>query len=338
MSHLYRRPKKDGIYWLAFYKDNKLLRQSLKTKDRSTANYLKAQRDQELTEGRYINYNDHPALVLMEKHIEYNQYRRVKAHSQCVYSRIKRFLDWAKIQRIKQISDERLQEYLNHRLHQDKVSLYEANNIIINVKAWLNWCVKMKYIVSNPIKIAKYKVPERDVRFLSKEEIQKLLNAANNPKLYCDNKPVLSPLLACAIYTGLRKSELFHLEWEDIDFSKNILRVRNKQGFTTKSKRIRTLPLHPALRQILFPLRKENGYCFDTTNEKRVFSRIRLEAGLSEIGYHTLRHTFASQAIMAGVDIYTVSKLLGHADVSTTQIYAHLSPNHLHDSIGKLSF
>ena len=53
---------------------------------------------------------------------------------------------------------------------------------------------------------------------------------------------------------------------------------------------------------------------------------------------HTLRHTFASHLVMSGVDLPTVSKLMGHSDIETTMIYAHLAPEHLADAVNKLSF
>ena len=53
---------------------------------------------------------------------------------------------------------------------------------------------------------------------------------------------------------------------------------------------------------------------------------------------HTLRHTFASHLVMQGVDLPTVMKLMGHADIQTTMIYAHLAPDHLADAVNKLTF
>jgi site-specific recombinase XerD len=62
------------------------------------------------------------------------------------------------------------------------------------------------------------------------------------------------------------------------------------------------------------------------------------KAGLEGVGVHTLRHTFASHLVMAGVDLATVQKLLGHSSITTTMIYAHLAPDHLRAAVEKLSF
>jgi len=102
MSHLYRRGK---IYWLAFYKDGKLYRQSLKTKNRSTANYLKSKIEQEVAE----NKNIIPALNsdVFEVLTEYQkscQHRKTQDTHKDEGLRIQRFLEWAKIKTINQVT------------------------------------------------------------------------------------------------------------------------------------------------------------------------------------------------------------------------------------------
>jgi integrase len=59
------------------------------------------------------------------------------------------------------------------------------------------------------------------------------------------------------------------------------------------------------------------------------FSRAAKQAGLANVTFHTLRHTFANHAVMAGVDLYTLAKILGHRDIQMVQRYAHLAPSHL---------
>jgi len=162
--------------------------------------------------------------------------------------------------------------------------------------------------------------------------------AAQDQSLYVDQKPTIYPVIATGIYTGLRQREIFTLEWPDIDFTHQLVKVRNKPGFTTKDRENRAVPLHKDLARILRALRKNEGPCFDVTNQRRIFHRIRIKAGLKDIGWHTLRHTFASHALMAGVPIATVSKWLGHSSVTTTMIYSHLLKDHQAQEIKKLSF
>jgi integrase len=225
---------------------------------------------------------------------------------------------------VSHITESRLQEYLNYRINRDKIGLYAANNIIISVKAWLNWCARNRKIFDNPVKgIKKFKVPETPRSFLSKDAISLLFHAARGETLH--------PFLATAVYTGMRKDELKNLQWEDVDFTHGILTVRNKAEFTTKSKKNRTIPLHPGLRAILLPLRKPSGYCFDMTNYRRVFRRIVKKAKVPELKIHELRHTFASQALMAGIPFQHYSLLayslhylsrMNHSKITTLRFMA----------------
>jgi len=335
MSSLYRRNK---IYWLSFRYNNRSYNISLKTKDRSTANYLKAQKDKELIEGRYeIPTQNAECIPVLNIYMAFYERRRTPSVNSAVRSRIEKFLTWSQAVRIKQITETNFQEYLNKRL--EKVSIYEANNIIIAIKGWLNWCVKSKIIATNPIEnIKKFKTPETSRRFLTKEQIKEVLKSAANPDVYCDGKPTLLPFVATAIYAGLRKGELLALEWPDIDFKHNILLVRNKKDFTTKSKKNRTIELHPKLKIILWKHRKDSGKCFNTTNYRRIFGRIAKKAKIPNLKLHELRHTFITQALLAGVDIPTVSEWAGHSSWVTTKIYTHIHSPHKQEQIRRLNF
>lgn len=337
MSSLYRR---NGIYWLSFRYHGKSYCQTLKTRDRSTAIYLKAQKDQELIAGKNIIPDKRiPCAVLLDKYQNDHQYARTVKTNANQYQKIKAFLDWTGATSLHHITQDQLKAYLTHRIDTDKISLHTANTIIQNIKTWLTWCVKNRYLFDNPLSgLPKYRVPQQEVRFLSKDEIARILEAARDPALYCDGATTLYPLIATGIYTGMRQKELFHLSWEDIDWTRHQIRVHNKAGFTTKNRRNRTIPLHARLKAILKPQARKTGPCFDATNARRVFSRIRHKAKLPGIGWHTLRHTFASQALMARIPLATVSKWLGHSSVTTTMIYAHLLSDHEQTEIKRLSF
>jgi integrase len=340
MSSLYRRPKKSGIYWLSFRHDGRAYCRSLKTRDRSTAIYLKAQKDQELIEGKNIIPDKRIlCLSILEKYRSDHKHLRTSKTNDNQCQKVRAFLDWAEISSFGQITQDKLKTYLTHRIEADHISLHTANTTIQNLKTWISWCVKNRYAIENPIAgLPKYRIPQKEVRFLSEAELKALLNAARDPVLYCDGEATLYPLIATGIYTGMRQQELFNLTWEDIDWTHRQITVQNKEGFTTKNKKNRTIPLHDHLRKILKPLAKKSGPCFDTTNARRIFGRIRKAAKVPGIGWHTLRHTCASHLAAQGVDVATIAKILGHASITTTQIYMHLSPDHLKDSISRLPY
>jgi len=341
MSHLYRRPTKTGTYWIAFYENGKLFRKSLGTHDRLTAKTLQLEHERLALHGRSrIPHADAECVPILEEYTRFNEHRRTPRVNLDTKARIKRFLDWAHVRTFNKINEKILQDYLNYRMTEPsasrkgkKIGLWEVNNIIVSLKAWSNWAVKMKYIYENPVKdVKKYKIPLNPKRFLSSEEIDRLLTSAKTAG------KTLYPAVATAVYTGMRQAEIFSLEWQDIDFKREQITIQNKEGFTTKSKKFRIIPLHDKLAAALKPARKDSGVCFDKVNQRRIFRRIIKKAKLSGIGWHSLRHTFASHLVMNGVDLTTVSKLLGHASITTTMIYSHLSREHINGAVEKLGF
>jgi len=84
-------------------------------------------------------------------------------------------------------------------------------------------------------------------------------------------------------------------------------------------------------------LHKDGGKIRTKLRENMI--QIAKQAGIEDLTkLHTLRHTFASHLVMQGVDLPTVKKLMGHSDIQTTMIYAHLAPDHLADAVDKLAF
>jgi len=163
----------------------------------------------------------------------------------------------------------------------------------------------------------------RRLRYLSKEECQKLIDA-------CD--PHLRPIVITALNTGMRKAEILNLRCDQVDL---------KHGFIlleiTKNGERREIPINHTLRKTLMALPR----CLDTPyvffdlrtgkpykNIKRSFASTCKRAGIKDFRFHNLRHTFASHLVMAGVDLTTVKELLGHKTLTMTLRYAHLAPSH----------
>jgi integrase len=161
------------------------------------------------------------------------------------------------------------------------------------------------------------------LRFLSKEECHDLLNA-------CDEH--LRQTVSVAMNTGMRKGEILNLRWDNVDL---------KHGFIlleiTKNSERREIPINMSLRNTLqnLPRRIDGGHIFVNPKKGKPYRDIRRsfpsalkKLGIQDFRFHDLRHTFASQLVMAGVDITTVKELLGHKSLAMTMRYSHLSPSH----------
>lgn len=136
-----------------------------------------------------------------------------------------------------------------------------------------------------------------------------------------------------ALNTGMRKGEILSLKWDHVDL---------KHGFIlldiTKNGERREIPINTTLRHSLQGLTRRLDVPFvffdDNTRKpfcdiKRSFHTALRRAGIRDFRFHDLRHTFASHLVMAGVDLTTVSRLLGHKSLTMTLRYAHLAPSHM---------
>jgi integrase len=193
------------------------------------------------------------------------------------------------------------------------------------------------YIKSNPVLgVRFFPEPTGRLRFLSEAEIEKL-------------REYLSPehwaIVAFALETGLRLSEQFQARWDCLDTERGILTIP-----LSKSGKTRHVMLTDAALAIvrglsswthspyLFPSPQSSAHPMQSRNfVVKVYDRALKRAGITDATWHTPRHTFASRAVMAGVDIRTVQELMGHSTVTMTMHYAHLSPAHLREAVNKAS-
>lgn len=143
------------------------------------------------------------------------------------------------------------------------------------------------------------------------------------------DNPQLKYIVAMAILCGCRKRELLDARWDDFDLERKSWRIP-----MTKNGKPRHVPLSSAALSVLAQVPRWEGCPYVLPNPKTKLPYVsffcswntaRKQAGLAEVRVHDLRHSFASNCINNQVSIYTVSKLLGHAQVSTTSKYSHLS-------------
>jgi len=159
---------------------------------------------------------------------------------------------------------------------------------------------------------------------LTPEQLARLLEAMEK-----DSNFQVAHFMKLALFTGMRRSELFKLRWEDVDFERDFIHIRDPKGG-----RDQKIPLNSEARRLLenHP-RTESPYVFPGRHgAQRVdiikqVNRIKREAGLPKDfrPLHGLRHTYASMLASSGqVDLYTLQKLLTHKSPAMTQRYAHL--------------
>ncbi len=179
------------------------------------------------------------------------------------------------------------------------------------------------------------KVPEKDYRFWTFEERDRFLGWAKA------NDPELHAIIGLAVYTGLRRGEVEGLLRDCIDFERSFIVVKrswckktHKLNEYTKGKRIRRVPMNSAVVQILkeHSLRSLKDQVLPADYDHLVVRRFRpaqLKAGVNQICFHDLRHSFASHMAMSGVIVFDIQKLLGHSSIDTTMRYMHFAPDHL---------
>ncbi len=171
------------------------------------------------------------------------------------------------------------------------------------------------------------KEPEGRLRFLTSEEIARLLAACEQSK-----HPELATVVTVALNTGMRKGEVLGLTWDRVDFARGVLLLER-----TKSGRRREVPMNQAVYDVLSRLTgSRQGRVFQSPTIRTAFERAVEVAKLEDFRFHDLRHTAASYLVMRGASLVDVRAVLGHSDVKMTMRYAHLSPEHLRSAVAKL--
>lgn len=148
----------------------------------------------------------------------------------------------------------------------------------------------------------------------------------------------LEPMVLLSLNTGMRRGELFSLEWQDVDLANKVITLR---AATTKAKKSRGIQLNPEAMDTLKHWRKQTGgnrLVFSNKggqfdNVKKAWGRLLSDAKIANFRWHDMRHTFASDLVMAGAQLNTIRDLLGHADLKMTLRYAHLSDSSKADAV-----
>lgn len=218
------------------------------------------------------------------------------------------------------------------------VSPKTINNRLTILRKCLYTAYDWLALKGTPPKIAWLKCPPPRTDYLTPDECTRLL---------AHSRGVIGEMILAALRTGMRQGELKGLQWDSIDWLNHSMSVRHSYSDYTKSlgspkgNRERHIPLDIDLYEALSARKQETGYVFADPlgrpfDHQRVTAALGVvcrRAGLRRIGWHTLRHTFASHLAMNGTPLNIVQMLLGHTTIAMTMRYAHVAPSALRTAI-----
>lgn len=218
------------------------------------------------------------------------------------------------------------------------LSCKSINNLLIILNKCLGMAEEWEEINKKP-KVKLLKIQPQKFDFLTEEEATALLQSSSG---------WLKEMILIGLQTGLRFGEIIALDWDDLDFSIKKISVRRgvARGImgSTKSNKIREIPMSNAIAELLIKRYKSKGLVFVPDHDSylthnlchKELKRACRRAGLREIGWHTLRHSFASHLAQNGVSLKVIQELLGHSNIVTTMRYSHLTSASLIEAIKTL--
>ena len=246
------------------------------------------------------------------------------------------FLDTEEIDRPEQVTQHHIRAFIAHR-HREGLGGKSLQRLLSAVRSLYRWMLREGLAEHNPATpVRAPKSPRHLPATLDADSIGQLLEIPCDTPLAIRDKAIMELFYS----SGLRLSELASLRWEQLDLTSGMVTV------TGKGNRTRMVPVGRMASKALLEWRKARGQ-FASFEEPFVFvsqrgtpiatrtiqARIRYWAkrqGIPQNIYpHLLRHSFASHMLESSGDLRAVQELLGHADISTTQIYTHLDFQHL---------
>lgn len=326
------RYKNSKVWTLKWYKNGKAFYESTHSRDAKVADYLLARKTQELAEGRLpASMRDVNFKLALDEYLAHCEARKTKKSVRTDRYYLNAYFKTHRMpENLTGFDVQEFETSINARVMDKKIKAITGTGWIRAFRTFFSWCVDKDYLDRNPLaKVKNFKAPEHLPRYLSLDELTSLRAATKGSGL--------EAFIDTAIHAGLRSQELMFLNWKDIDFARGMIWIINKPEFTTKSKKPRSVPLHPDLKKILEPL-KGSGRCFDTTNLRDRFDAIKESAKLTDINLKSLRHTFGAYCAMAGVPLPLLKEWMGHSSIKTTMIYAKLRADSLDGAMDMVKF
>jgi integrase len=336
--------KTNSRYWYADYTDasGRRVKRSTGTVDRKEAEALLAK--WKLEAHRQKRWGEEPARTYDELMLMYldGPSQDKRAHDRDI-SAAKRLTPFFRGRVLNELGPADIQAYIDQRRAQG-VGPATVNKELNLLSAALNYARRrLQWEVPNPVQGMRLRPPEGRVRWLRKDEAERLTCIAKAER----QAPHLADFIQLGLHTGMRKGEILGLTWDRVDFDERIVYLTDKDQ---KNGRYGSVPLNDeavaalerrkAHRDEFCPqspwvfAKRDGGRVADI---KKGFKTACRKAGIDDFHPHDLRHTCAAWLVQDGVDIRVVSELLRHNSIQITMRYAHLAPENVRNAVDRLS-
>ena len=327
--------KRDGLWWVCIRHKGKKIQRSLETDNKNLAVSIEAKLRTELIEGKYFDKHEGERKTFKEmvdrfikEHAPKVSLNMQKSYEASLSNLLPYFGDFE----LSAITPKKIAEYKVLR-YSEKVKPATINRELAMLSKAFSLAFKeWEWVKENPVsRVTKERENNRRDRWLTGDEEKRLLE--NSPQWLRD-------LIVFALHTGLRQDELLSLQWSRVDlFRKTIIIQESKNG------KPRTIPLNRIALDILMEKAKVRNLKSDLVflsnaitkiccqNLIKAFNTARDKASIQNLHWHSLRHSFATRLAQRGIDLYKISKFLGHVSITMTQRYAHHCTESLREGI-----
>lgn len=287
--------------------------------------------------------------IALDRYNENNKYflNRSPYSLRRAYQEVLHFANHAKVDSVEQITEANVRSYFLEGMRQFNWQPTTFHTKLITLRVFFDWCIQQKWMTSNPaIDIPKPRKNKKIPDKLTKDQALRLLDVVYNlPYRYRFTRYRNHAMLSMCLFAGLRRAELLTIKYADADIENMTIFVRCGKG-----RKDRIIPMSSTLSNILRTYILERNKIKTTIPELFItrdgknkvelnsftwfVKKFQKESGI-KFSLHKLRHTFATLMLEGGCDIYSLSKMMGHAEITTTTIYLAASVEHLRGQIVK---
>jgi integrase len=323
---IYRRGR---IWWIDYYFRGKRIREPVSESRQEAVVALKARKG-DIVRGKFELKKEAGERLFEDFAIDFTEHiRTTRKWWKTEMSRMK--------QLVKHFGDLYLSEITPYHVDCYKANRRKAvsgacvNRELGLLKCMLNKAIKWGFLrAENPVRGIPYYPETPKERILTDEEAQALVAHC------CES---VRAVVVAALLTGMRRGELLDLKWENVDFRNRFIRV-----VRSKNNRMRKVPMNSVLYEELKKLRRNGSeYVFTQMDSNKPLSCVRSAferackaSGIRGLRFHDLRHTFATNLVLSGIDLVTVKEILGHSDIAMTVRYSHPSDTRKMEAVESL--